>query len=127
MNINNISKNPQDLLIIQNNTIFMSNIKELDKKSFDEFISKGNAIVDFWAIWCGPCKIMEPHYEAAAKEAKNVKFAKIDVDKNQEIAERFEVLSIPTTIFFKNKEQVDRVIGAISKEDILGRIKENFK
>lgn len=101
-------------------------IEELDEKSFNKFIKDGNAIVDFWAEWCSPCKYMEPHYEAAAKEIKNVKFGKVDVDKESALAGRFQVMSIPTTIFFKNGEQVDRTVGAINKDKIKEKIEENF-
>tara|TARA_Y100000310_G_scaffold332195_1_gene407329 strand:+ start:47 stop:358 length:312 start_codon:yes stop_codon:yes gene_type:complete len=100
--------------------------EKLTKENFDEFISKGNAIVDFWAEWCGPCKMMGPEFEAASKENKDVKFGKLDIEGNQDIAERFQVMSIPTLIFFKDKEQVDRVSGAMSKEAILSKAKEAF-
>ena len=102
-------------------------IKELDEKNFDSFIAKGNCVVDFWAEWCGPCKIMAPEFEKAAKEIKNIKFGKVNVDSNYELAGRFKVMAIPTTIFFKNKEQVDRTTGAISFKDIKKKIEENFE
>lgn len=104
----------------------MTNIKELTKKDFNEFISNGDVVVDFWAEWCGPCKLMEPHYEKAAQEEKNIKFGKVNVEEAPELAERFQVMSIPTTIFFKNGEQVDRTVGALSKDMIISRIKDNF-
>ena len=101
-------------------------IKVLDTKNFDEFISKGNCIVDFWAEWCGPCKIMAPEFEKASIENKNVKFGKVNVDGNQELAMRFGIMSIPTTIWFKNKEQVDRASGALRAEDIKKKSEKNF-
>lgn len=104
----------------------MSHIKELSSDNFDDFIAKGNAVVDFWAEWCSPCRVMEPHLEKAAQEEKNVKFGKVNVDDEPELAQRFQIMSIPTTIFFKNKEQVDRTVGALSKEMIISRIKDNF-
>ncbi len=103
-----------------------SNIIELNEKNFDSFISKGNCVVDFWAEWCGPCKIMTPEFEKASKEIKNVKFGKVNVDGNQELAGRFQVMAIPTTILFKNKEQVDRTTGVISFKDIKKKVDENF-
>ena len=102
-------------------------ITELDKKNFDSFISKGNCVIDFWAEWCGPCKIMAPEFEKASKEIKNVKFGKVDVDGNQDLAGRFQVMSIPTTILFKNKEQVDRHSGTLSFKEIKKMIAENFE
>ena len=107
--------------------LMMVKIEELDEGNFDEFISNGNVIVDFWAEWCGPCKMMGPQFDEASKEIKDVKFGKVDVENNQELASRFQVMSIPTTIFFKDKEQVDRKVGALSKEDIEGAVEDNFK
>ena len=99
---------------------------ELNEGNFDEFIASGNAIVDFWAEWCGPCKMLGPEFEAASKEGKDIKFGKLNIDGNQKIAERFQVMSIPTMIFFKDKEQVDRTAGAMSKDDILEKAKKAF-
>jgi thioredoxin 1 len=104
----------------------MGKIEVLNLENFDDFIEKGNVVVDFYADWCGPCKIMAPEFEKASKENKNVKFGKIDVDGNQDIAGRFSVMSIPTTIFFKDKEQVDRHTGALRAEDIQEKIDKEF-
>ncbi len=101
------------------------NITELDSKNFDNFIKDGKAVIDFWAQWCAPCRIMAPIFEKVAENLKGkVKFGKVDVDKNMSLAQRFQVMSIPTTIFFKNKEQVDRAVGTIPKEELIKRIKE---
>lgn len=104
----------------------VSGIKKLDGKNFDSFIAKGNRVVDFYADWCGPCKVMGPEFEKAAKEIKDVKFGKVNVDGNQEIAGRFQVMSIPTVIFFKDKEQVDRHNGAMNAEQIKKKADSNF-
>ncbi|PIN93721.1 thioredoxin [Candidatus Pacearchaeota archaeon CG10_big_fil_rev_8_21_14_0_10_31_24] len=103
------------------------NIKHLGVDDFDGFVSKGNSVIDFYADWCGPCKIMAPRFDEAASELKGkVNFAKVDVDGEQELAERFGVMSIPTIVFIKNGEVVDKVTGAISKEQILSRVKDLF-
>ena len=100
------------------------NTTDLTTKDFDSKIKKGNWAVDFWAEWCGPCKIIGPLFDAAAKEMHGkVNFAKVDVDKETELSERFEVMSIPTLIFFKNGEVVDIVNGVISKEEIIAKAK----
>ena len=99
-------------------------IKQLDEKNFDDFIGKGDVIVDFYADWCGPCKILGPELEKASKEIKGVKFGKVDVDRNQDLAGRFGVMSIPTLIFFKNGKQVDKSTGVLDKDEILEKIKE---
>lgn len=101
-------------------------IKELDVDSFEDFISKGQVVVDFHAEWCGPCKMMGPHFKKAAETIKGVKFAKVDIDNNQELAQQYEVMSIPTTIFFKDGEMVDRHTGALGFEDIKRKIAEAF-
>lgn len=103
------------------------NVFDLTEKDFDEYIKKGNVIVDFWAEWCGPCKMMGPHFAEAAKEMKGkVKFAKVDVDKEGDLAQRFQVMGIPTLIFFKNGEQVNRTSGAMHSEDIVSMADESF-
>lgn len=95
------------------------NIEVLTNKNFNSTISKGSVIVDFYADWCGPCKIMAPHFEKAASKVPNVKFAKINVDGAQEIAQEYGVMSIPSTIAFKNGRAVDMRVGAISENDIV--------
>ncbi len=102
-------------------------IKNLTSKDFNEFIEAGVGVVDFYADWCGPCKILSPIIEQIAKDMKEIKFGKIDVDKEQELAQRFEVMSIPTLIFFKKNEQADRAVGVISKEEIIKKIKNISK
>ena len=99
-------------------------VTELDKKTFDKFIKEDKVIVDFWASWCGPCKILSPTVEEVASEMKDkAKFAKVNVDENLELAQRFQVMSIPTLIFFRDGKQADRTVGVISKEEIEKRIK----
>lgn len=102
------------------------NIETLTTKSFDKFISDGTVLVDFWAAWCGPCKIMAPHFEKASEKAKGVKFAKVDVDGNQELAMRYGIMSIPTTVVFKKGQPVDMKSGALSEAEIL-KLAEKYK
>ena len=75
--------------------------------------AKGLSLVDFWAVWCGPCQVIAPVIEQLAEQmAGKVKFAKLDTDTNQNTAVRFNVRSIPTIMFFKDGKHVDTVIGA---------------
>lgn len=94
-------------------------IEVLTSKNFDSFISKGSVIVDFYADWCGPCKIMAPIFEKVASKMTGVKFAKLNVDGAQEIAMRYGVRSIPTTIAFKNEQAVDMRIGVLNENEIV--------
>ncbi len=89
-------------------------------ENFDEIISKYDVVVvDFWAPWCGPCRLIAPVIEKLAKEMKGkVVFAKLNVDENPKMAMRYRVMSIPTLILFKEGKMVDRLVGALP-EDML--------
>lgn len=81
-------------------------------------------LLDFYADWCGPCKIMEPIMEELEKEmGDKVKITKIDVDQKQEEASKYGVMSIPTYIILKDSKEVDRFIGATSKENVVQKLK----
>lgn len=90
----------------------MANILSLTKESFDEKIKTGNVLVDFWADWCGPCRMLAPILdELAEKLSDKALFAKVNVDDEPELAQRFGVSSIPTVIFFKDGQIKDTKIG----------------
>ena len=105
----------------------MDNLKNLNSKNFDAFIKSKYNVVEFGADWCNPCKIFKPIFHETAKSMKDVKFGSVDVDKENEIAQRFGVLSVPTIIFFRQGEQIDVDVGVISKEEFIKKIKENSK
>jgi len=87
-------------------------------QSFDADVLNSHVpvFVDFWAEWCGPCRIIGPIIDDLAKEFDGkVKFVKINVDENGEIADRYQIQSIPTLIIFKNGQQVNRIVGAAPK------------
>jgi thioredoxin 1 len=100
-------------------------IKELTSDNFDEFVKDDKTVVDFWASWCGPCKMMGPVFDEVAKELKDkAKFGKVNIDEEGELAQRFHVMSIPTLLFFREGRQEDRATGVISKEEIVKKVKE---
>jgi len=84
-------------------------------------------MVDFWAPWCGPCKMIAPHVEEMAKAyAGKMKIGKIDVDSNSKIATHYGVMSIPTIIFLKKGKVMDQLVGALSRLDLKRKIEENL-
>jgi len=84
-------------------------------------------LVDFWANWCGPCKLIAPIIEELAKEYDSkIKIGKLDVDENSRVATQYGVMSIPTLIFFKNGKVMEQVIGACSKSDLRKKIEGNL-
>ncbi len=90
----------------------------LDESNFDETIKDGVVLVDFWATWCGPCRMLAPTIEELAEDYEGkVKVCKLDVDENQSIAMRFKVMSIPTVFVFKNGEPVKKIIGLSDKDE----------
>lgn len=101
-------------------------IAELTSTTFDTFIAQGPTIIDFHAEWCAPCKMMDPQFKKAAEKLPNVKFGKVDVDQEYELAGRFRVMSIPTTLFFKNGELVDRYTGALTSDALERKAAESF-
>ncbi len=89
--------------------------------------SEQPVLVDFWASWCGPCKMIAPHVDEAAREyAGKMKIGKIDVDANPRIATEYGIMSIPTIIFFKNGKVLNQIVGAVSKVDLRRNIEENL-
>jgi len=97
----------------------------LDEANFDKEVTQSEqpVLVDFWADWCGPCKMISPLLDEIAKEkAGSVKVAKVNVDENQGLSMKYNVRAIPALLFFKNGQLRDQVIGMTSKKDLLGRL-----
>ena len=100
----------------------MSAIK-VTKENFDELINSENTtLLDFYADWCGPCRMLGPVIEEIAEEKKDINVGKINVDANKELANKFSVRSIPTMIVFKNGKEIKRLVGFLPKEEILSKL-----
>ena len=94
-------------------------VTELTDQTFDEKTNNGVTFTDFWATWCGPCRMQSPVIEQLAEEmGDKVTFAKVDVDENPNTARQFGVMSIPTLLVKKDGEVVNKVIGYHSKEQL---------
>ena len=98
---------------------------ELNDVTFDAAISAAPlAVVDFYATWCGPCKMLAPILESVEKETEGVAFFRIDVDQAPDLARRFGIMSIPTLVFLKNGEEVARTVGVQRKPELTAKIAE---
>lgn len=86
---------------------------------------KGLVFVDFYAEWCGPCKVTSPLIDEISEEKKNIKFVKIDVDQNSNLSSQYSVFSIPTFMIFKDGKAVNQFVGAMGKESFLEEIKKS--
>ena len=96
--------------------------------SFDELLADEKlVIVDFWATWCGPCRMLSPLLDEVEEEmADKITVVKVNVDDADEIAMRYRIMSIPTLLFFKNGRQVDKSVGAMPKSALVEKINANL-
>jgi thioredoxin 1 len=97
----------------------------LDDSNFDKEVTQSTqpVLVDFWAEWCGPCKMISPLIDEIAREkAGSVKVAKVNVDNNQALSMKYNVRAIPALLFFKNGQLRDQIVGMTSKKDLIGRL-----
>ena len=102
----------------------MSNINEVTDNSFQAEVIESDqpVLVDFWAPWCGPCRMVGPILEEISGERDDVKIVKLNIDDNQQAAAQFGVISIPTMILFKNGAEAHRVVGAYPKAKLLNEL-----
>ncbi len=96
-----------------------SGVIELISSNFEQVISRETpTLVDFWAEWCGPCRSMHPVFTRLSKKFKKIRFARLNIDENPDIATKLGIQSIPIFIMFKNGQPVDRVVGAVGEPGI---------
>lgn len=100
-------------------------IIEVTTSTWDKEVLQSQELVmiDFWAVWCGPCRMVAPTVEELAKEyAGKIKVAKLNTDENPDVASRYKIMGIPTIMFFKNGQRVDQIVGAVPKNQLKSKI-----
>ncbi len=102
--------------------------KVASNTNFDGLLQDSKlVIVDFWATWCGPCRMLSPILDEVEEEmADQISVVKVNVDDADEVAARYRIMSIPTLLFFKNGEMVDKTVGAMPKPALVEKIKANL-
>ncbi|MCI4432453.1 MAG: thioredoxin [Nitrosopumilus sp.] len=117
--IEKIKQKKLEEMIRQSRSQIQPEIIDLNSTNFVQTISSDNpTLVDFWADWCGPCKMMHPVFESLSKKYPKIKFARVNVDQNQNIAMKFAVQSIPMFIMFKSGQMIDKMVGAVGAPGI---------
>lgn len=103
----------------------MSKLQDVTN-NFDEFINDGVAVVDFWAAWCGPCRMLAPIFDEVSEKIAAAKFGKVDVDGAPELAKKYQIMSIPNVCIFKNGELVDRIIGLCDEDELVEAVEKQL-
>jgi len=97
----------------------MADVVVLNSENFDQETSNGLVLVDFYADWCGPCKMLAPYVEQFAKESTDFKVYKVNVDEANDIANKFNIQTIPTLIIFKDGELLEQTSGFMTNDDLI--------
>jgi thioredoxin 1 len=104
---------------------FMEKTIKVDSANWEKEVLKGNGLVmvDFWAVWCGPCRIIAPVVDELAQEYEGrLRVVKLNTDENPDVASRYQIMGIPTLLFFKDGKPVDKIVGAAAKKQFKDKI-----
>lgn len=125
MIILSIYLNSRDKIEISSEEESGMEIMKVTSTNFEEEVLKSDktVLIDFYADWCGPCKMFSPVVEAVASENEDIKVVKVNVDDAQDLAIQYQVMSIPTTVVIKEGKEVNRAVGMLSKSDLLEMVK----
>ena len=120
-----IGSSEQANIINENKEEESMNVVKVNDDTFEQEVLKSNipVLVDFYADWCGPCKMLSPTVDEVAAENDDIKVVKVNVDKSQNVAIKYQVMSIPTLVVIKNGNEINRSVGVVDKEEILSMIK----
>ncbi|MBI3596347.1 MAG: thioredoxin [Nitrospirae bacterium] len=102
---------------------------KVDSQSWDQEVLKGTGLtlVDFWAVWCGPCQIIAPVVDELAQEYEGrLRVFKLNTDENPDVASRYQIMGIPTLLFFKDGKPIDKVVGAAAKKQFKDKIESHL-
>ena len=100
-------------------------VQDVTDQTFQEFVAGSKvAVVDCWAAWCGPCRFLSPIIDELAEENKDIAFAKLNVDSNNAVPMKYGIMSIPTLLYFKDGELVDKTVGVLPKRALQERIEK---
>ena len=100
--------------------------KIINSQEFDNTIESGVVVVDFFATWCGPCKMLSPVIDELSGELENVNFVKVDIDQSMDLAQKFKIVSVQTLKVYKNGEEVDTLMGFMPKEVLKSKVEAHI-
>ncbi len=102
-------------------------MKIVNTEQFNEIRNKGNVVVDFYADWCGPCKMLGPVLEEVSKDYNDINFVKVNVDDNEDLAAEFGIMSIPCVFMMKNGEVVNKFLGSLGEKAVREHLNKAYK
>lgn len=125
LNVDDSASTAEENIINENEEVTNMSVIKVTDQNFEQEVLNSDipVLIDFYADWCGPCKMLSPIVEEIAKENSNIKVVKVDVDESQKTAIKYQIMSIPTLVVIKNGNEATRSVGVIGKSQILDMVK----